>query len=296
MGWEILIYYALLGFVLILFRKSSDKKIIKWAVWLALVPTILTSLFIGLIWLGSLYPEAKSAIDTEMQRGIEELRQLVVKVRTIYSTGTYSETINARLEEYQTFLPTILFFYPVVLGMFLIGFLAARKGIITNFTNHLQFFRKLFWWGLVIGLIASSLYAIGFRHTITSIPNGWSLLTTSMHAFGGVSLGLCYVSGIVLLIAAGKGEKLKIYLAPVGRMALTNYLSHSIICFFLFYSFGLGLFGKVEVWQGIILTIGIFFLQIIFSGWWLKHFQYGPFEWLWRSLTYWKVQPFRRMQ
>jgi uncharacterized protein len=117
-----------------------------------------------------------------------------------------------------------------------------------------------------------------------------------MHAFGGVSLGLCYVSGIVLLIAAGKGEKLKIYLAPVGRMALTNYLSHSIICFLLFYSFGLGLFGKVEVWQGIILTIVIFCLQIMFSGWWLKHFQYGPFEWLWRSLTYWKVQPFRRMQ
>jgi uncharacterized membrane protein YeiB len=89
-----------------------------------------------------------------MQQGMEELRQLVVKVRTISSTGTYSETINARLEEYQTFLPTILFFYPVVLGMFLIGFLAARKGIITNFTNHLQFFRKLFWWGLVIGIFA----------------------------------------------------------------------------------------------------------------------------------------------
>jgi uncharacterized protein len=81
---DILIYYALLGFVIILFRKSSDKKIIKWAVGLALLPTILTSLFISLIWLGSLYPEAKSAIDTEMQQGIEELRQLVVKVRTIY--------------------------------------------------------------------------------------------------------------------------------------------------------------------------------------------------------------------
>jgi uncharacterized protein len=293
---DILIFYALLGFILMLFRKSSDKKIFKWAVVLTLIPTILSSFFVILIWLVSQSPEIKSTIDTEMQRGVAELQQLVTNVSKIYATGTYSETIIARLKEYEALLPAVLFFYPVVLGMFLIGILAARRGLIANYEEHLPFFRKLLWWGLGIGIIASTIYTIAFRHTIASIPNVWSLLTSSMHAFSGVSLALCYVSGIVILFASGKAERLKMYLAPVGKMALTNYLSHSIICIFLFYSFGLGLFGKVEVWKGIILTIVIFSLQIIFSRWWLRHFYFGPFEWLWRTLTYLKVQPFRRMQ
>lgn len=82
-------------------------------------------------------------------------------------------------------------------------------------------------------------------------------------------------------------------LAPVGRMALTNYLMHSIIAAVLFHSYGFGLFGQIELWQGVLIACVIFALQIPFSAFWLKRFRFGPFEWLWRSLTYLKIQPFR---
>ncbi|MBA7557393.1 hypothetical protein ES705_50148 [subsurface metagenome] len=291
---DILVFYALFGFILILFKNVSNRKIFKWAIWLTLVPTILISLMVTVFWLFSQIPEAKSAMAVGIQQGIDEMHQLVEQASAIYSGGTFSEIVSVRIEEYQALLPGILFFYPVVLGMFLLGVWAARKGVISNYIGNLPLFRKIFWWGLGIGIVTNTLYVIAFRHATMIIPSGWSLLATSMHTFGGVSFGLCYVSVIVLLFATRKSVGFKGLLAPVGRMALTNYLLHSIICAFLFHSYGFGLFGKVQVWQGIVLTIVIFSAQILFSRWWLNHFQFGPLEWLWRCLTYLKFQPFRR--
>lgn len=72
------------------------------------------------------------------------------------------------------------------------------------------------------------------------------------------------------------------------------YLSQSIICTLIFYGYGLGFFGKMGAAIGILLTFAIYLLQIPFSHWWMKRFQYGPAEWLWRSLTYRQRQPLRR--
>lgn len=291
---DILIFYALLGFILILFRKVSDRKIFKWAVWLTLIPTILITLLVSALWLLSQNPEAKTAIDAEMQQGVDDTHQLVEQASAIYSGGSFSEIVSVRLEEYQALLPGIPFFYPFVLGMFLIGIWAARKGVISDYIGNLPLFRNIFWWGLSIGIVTNTLFVIASLHAVMYIPNGWTLLATSMHTLGGVSFGLCYVSAIVLLVAKGKSALFNGLLAPVGRMALTNYLMQSIICAFLFHSYGFGLFGKIEVWQGLVLTIVIFLVQILFSRWWLKHFQFGPFEWLWRCLTYLKFQPLLR--
>ena len=82
-------------------------------------------------------------------------------------------------------------------------------------------------------------------------------------------------------------------LAAVGRMALSNYLLQSLICSTIFYSYGLALFGKIRPSLGLLLTTIIFLIQIPLSVWWLRRFQFGPVEWLWRSLTYWQCQPMR---
>jgi uncharacterized protein len=291
---DVLLYYALFGFILILFRKVSDKKLIKWAVVLALVPTVLMLLLTLAVSLFSLIPEAKAEIDAQFQGNIVEMNELVKRATNIYSNGSFNEIVSVRIEEYLTLLSgSVLFFCPVILAMFLVGFLVARRGIITNYMNNLQLFRKIFWWGLAIGVIASILYTVSFQYAVASVLDGWSLLASSMHTFGGISLGLCYVSGIVILFINGKARLLNDYFAPIGRMALTNYLLQSIICAVLFHSYGFGLYGKIEVWQGIVLTIIIFVLQVIFSRWWLNHFLFGPFEWIWRSLTYFKLQPMR---
>jgi uncharacterized protein len=83
-------------------------------------------------------------------------------------------------------------------------------------------------------------------------------------------------------------------LAPVGQMALTNYLSQSLICTFIFYGWGLGLVGKVGTAVVIPLTLAIFVVQIVISGAWLKRFRFGPVEWAWRSLSYGQRQSMRR--
>jgi uncharacterized protein len=130
--------------------------------------------------------------------------------------------------------------------------------------NHLHLFKKIFWWGLGVGVVTSGLYAVSYRHAVLMVPDGWSLLVSSMHTFGGISLGLCYVSGITILFINGKAGFLAKYLVPVGRMALTNYLLQSIITALLFHSYGFALFGKIELWQGIVLTVIIFVMQILF--------------------------------
>ena len=81
-------------------------------------------------------------------------------------------------------------------------------------------------------------------------------------------------------------------LARAGRMALTNYLAQSVVATFVMYHWGLGQFGTWRLQDLAALVVGIYFAQLVVSSWWLDRFRFGPLEWLWRSLTYGKLQPF----
>jgi uncharacterized protein len=111
--------------------------------------------------------------------------------------------------------------------------------------------------------------------------------------FGSVLVGLGYVGLIITIYNRGWLSWLTARLGAVGRMALTNYLLHSVILTTIFYGYGFGLFARVERFalQGLVLAVWI--LQLIVSPIWLARFRFGPAEWLWRSLTYWKRQPMR---
>jgi uncharacterized protein len=114
-----------------------------------------------------------------------------------------------------------------------------------------------------------------------------------MNYWGGLFLCLAYVAGIILLLRAGFFQRLTRWMAAMGRMAFTHYLMQSIICTTLFYGHGFGLMGKVSrTWQFLIV-----FLIAAFQAWmsvvWLKYFRFGPFEWVWRSLTYRRIQPIK---
>jgi uncharacterized protein len=290
---DVLFYYSLGGFLLILFRKSSDKKIFSWAAVFILIPLVMIA-FMTLVF--SIVPD-EIGLDKTMQLEIDKSRDFADHVAHVYATGSFSEIVSIRVKEYLNLLTGSLFsFVPVILGVFLIGFLTARRGILVNYKENQNLIEKLFWWGLFVGIVTSALYAYSYQHAVLMLPTGWSLLSGSMHTIGGLALGMCYVSGIALLFIHGKAEFFRKYLVPVGRMALTNYLMQSTITAFLFHSYGLGLYGKIEVWQGIGLALAIFVLQIMFSRWWLGRFRFGPFEWLWRSLTYKKMQSFKQIE
>lgn len=109
-----------------------------------------------------------------------------------------------------------------------------------------------------------------------------------------LNLALFYLSAFVLLFQRPAWRARLGLLAPVGRMALTNYLAQTVVAIALFYGVGLGIgprFGMVGV---CVATLAIFPLQLAASAWWLRRYRFGPLEWLWRSLTYGRMQPMRR--
>lgn len=111
------------------------------------------------------------------------------------------------------------------------------------------------------------------------------------NVFGSVIVALGHVGAVMLIIKSGAIEWLTRRLAAVGRMALTNYLTHSIVCTTLFYGYGFGLYATIPRTGLAAIVLAIWTFQLIASPIWLRHFRYGPAEWLWRSLTYWRVQP-----
>lgn len=108
-------------------------------------------------------------------------------------------------------------------------------------------------------------------------------------------MGLGHIGVVMLLYKYKVLTWLLNLMARVGQMAFTNYLSQTIICVIIFYGFGFNLFGKMQRYELYYVVGGIWLFQIIFSYFWLKYFYFGPFEWVWRSLTYWKLQPMRRV-
>lgn len=291
---DILIFYALFGFLMLLFRKTPDHNLVKWALGFILVPIILNGIIVFFVVLASFSPEAKSAMEAGFAENTQRLSAVVTKALEVYPSGSFSDIVKMRLTEYGMLLPGIVFFYPNVLAMFLLGQYAARKGYLQNPENHLPFFRRIFVRGLLIGLPLNIIYASIYSMGQMNQPSIYTLIATICSGFGGPALTLAYVSGIILLISKGHLKSFSSKLAPVGRMALTNYLMHSIIASVLYLSYGFALYGKVNIWQGILITVAIFLIQIPLSNWWLKHFRFGPFEWLWRSLTYLKLQPMKK--
>jgi uncharacterized protein len=108
-----------------------------------------------------------------------------------------------------------------------------------------------------------------------------------------VFVGLGHVGLIMIICKTGLLKQLTERLAAVGRMALTNYLMHSVVMAVIFFGFGLGLFGRVDRFALLGFVLGMWILQLIISPLWLKYFRFGPMEWLWRTLTYFKRQPMR---
>ncbi len=109
-----------------------------------------------------------------------------------------------------------------------------------------------------------------------------------------ILLVMGHASVILLVIQAGWFSGLLNRLRAVGQMAFTNYIMHSIICTLIFFGYGLNYFAELEYYKIYFIVLGIWILQLVYSAPWLKHFLYGPCEWLWRSLTYWKIQPMKR--
>ncbi len=184
---------------------------------------------------------------------------------------------------------------PKVLGMFLIGYVLGRSDFYKNLAQN----KKIVYWtiglGLLIGLPANfqlAYHMSNFEDDYFGLKiNGW--YETIAYALGVVPLALAYVGILMLVFRTKVGHKALLLISPVGKMAFSNYIMHSLIGNFVFLGAGLGYMGQVGPVCLTLFAFVVFAIQVIVSTIWLKYFQYGPVEWVWRSLTYKKKQAFR---
>lgn len=178
-----------------------------------------------------------------------------------------------------------------ILGMMLIGMGLFKLGVLSA-ERSVRFYATMAAAGYGIGLplgiyLAQARIADDFALT-ESLWLSW--MTGDVRR---LSVALAHVAAIMLVCKSGMVPRLTSRLAAVGRMAFTNYVVHTLVCIFVFYGFGLGLFGKLERAELYWIVAGIWAFQLIASPIWLRHFRFGPLEWGWRSLAYGRRQPMR---
>ncbi len=293
---DILILYALLGFLLVLFRKARPRTLLIWSVILIAIPIVFNAAITGLVSLANSIPEAAPQIEQSFAEVEASFVTDLQRAYQVYANGNFAEITAQRASDY--FIMGLAGFAVMgfnVMAMFLLGVYFGKREIFKNLETNRGLFRSLLAWGLVVGLGGNLLYATLVMPISRVYQTGTLLLATTAQAVGAPLLMLGYVSALCLLaLNPVWGKRISVF-APVGQMALTNYLTQSLVCTLIFYGYGLGLFGQVGHAAGIGLTIVLYLIQIPISHWWMKRFQYGPAEWLWRSLTYGKFQPMKRL-
>jgi uncharacterized protein len=200
--------------------------------------------------------------------------------------------------QFQTrFLPMIVW---DSLALMLLGLALYRWGFLSGNWPALDYWKVLaIGYGIGLPLVCYSFYD-DYLHKpnlettlsrMEAVPIEWVSL---IYPFQRILLVMAHVSAIILLYRSRYVRPLFRRLEAIGQMALTNYIMHSLICTFVFFGYGLNYYAELQFYQIYFVVLAIWALQLIVSPLWLRHFLYGPLEWVWRSLTYWHLQPFRR--
>ncbi len=283
---DILYSYALCGLVLWLFRAAPPWLLIGLGVAAVSVAWLL-EVFLGISLANGWIPVEEVAADWAPPREVVEAEIAAYR-------GSWLDQMGHRVKA-ALFFETFIFLIGIawrVGGTMLIGMALGKLGVFSAARS------RRFYWGLVAiaALVGIPAVMYGVHRNVEA---GWSLKYSfffgpQFNYWGSILVALGWV-GLVMLVC--KSDSLRPFTRPfaaVGRMALSNYLMQTVLCTFIFYGHGLGQFGMFERWQQLLVVIMIWILQLVVSPIWLRHFWFGPAEWLWRSLTYMELQPMRR--
>ena len=208
--------------------------------------------------------------------------------------GSYGDAVSGQLPGSYAFqwigLPGGLFFD--MIPFMLIGMALLKLGVLGGQAPARTYLLMMLG-GYAVG-IPLGLYELDLMVTGNFSPLAF-IQSNETYQFSRLAMVIGHLGLVLSLIKAGVARPLQRALAAVGQMALSNYLTQTLICTVLFYSFGfgLGLFGKLERHELYFVVFAIWAAQLVWSPLWLSQFRFGPFEWLWRSLTYWQRQPMR---
>ena len=271
---DILVTYALLGFALIPFLRKDDRAVLRWAAAMCLAP-------IAFYVLGALALAVAGA--QPPPRG-GDLPPVLATAREAFARGSYADVLmgNVVFTLANAARRVGLMFFPRMFGMFLIGLWIGRR-LLSDLDAHRPLLRRVMAWGFAIGLPLT--FAAHWLAASARLPVWAVVLVEGVATSIAVpALALGYAAGLCLLFRAS--STLTALIAPVGRMALTNYILHSVAGVVIFYGIGFGLFGRVALVPALGIAVTFFLVQIVTSRLWLSRFTFGPAEWLWRNFTY----------
>ncbi len=223
-----------------------------------------------------------------------ELFEFMADEERIFREGTWAEQVRHRAVSYlAVVMPLRLVFLSWrVLALFILGMYFVKRALFLERDRNLGHYRTIVFSGLVLGLLLELTGGAAQQLSAEYAAAIWVFLIG--FNVGIPALSLSYAGAVVLACARNAGSGVVRWLAALGRTALTNYVGQSVICGFIFYSYGLGLFGRLSGVEALLLAVPILAGQLVLSVVWLQFFRFGPLEWAWRSLSYWQVQPMRR--
>jgi uncharacterized protein len=213
----------------------------------------------------------------------------IAEATRAYGDGGFLDVLAFRVREIPAFFPLHVLIFPRTIALFLFGVLAWRSGILQRASEHKSLLFSIAMGGVLFG---GALTVVAQERDLFGWPSlGRAHEVMVERRLGGVVLAAGYAASIVGLASVPAGQRMLAWAAPVGRMALTNYLGQSLILGWIFYGYGFGLFGKLSVSTAFTIGVVVYAMQAAISAWWLGRYRYGPVEWLWRSLMYGSWQP-----
>ncbi|MBN2499394.1 MAG: DUF418 domain-containing protein, partial [Anaerolineales bacterium] len=355
---DILAMYAIYGFLLLAFRKRSERFIL-----------ISMLVFLAYPLLRSL-PIPPAEAFNEWYQHITAFLHFGDTAQDVLKTGTYWEVTRLRFEEFVGRQSLLGYAIGNIFAMFLFGLYVGKRRIFENVSQYFGLLRKVMWIGLAVGVVFNAGFTMA-QLDPTFFGSEFRLFAyTASYTIGAPFMMLFYVSGLTLLLHPESGygkfanfvrtrkpffQRLLWVWVPlagaltyaytrfkastgasrpglvhgalalvivfdvlvillfftlvfadkfawrnrlfslrfVGRMALTNYLSQSVVCTLIFYGYGLGLYGELGPAVGLAFSAALYMTQLFLSEWWLLRYQFGPVEYVWRTLTYGRRQPLR---
>ena len=275
---DILMLYALLGMTMPWFARRTDRELLRGTLFLLVIPTALYAVAYGVVMLAGAPPAtapSAAALPPEILAIFEAMGRGGLKDALL---GNVVQLVGRWMDLFITVR------FPKVLGMFVLGLWCVRTGIALAPEAHRPTLVKWMLLGWGIGLPANVIGAWVFEHATYLPPSAIGLAGVAAQGIGVPLLGVGYAATVTLLVVDGR--RIMNVFAPVGRMALTNYLMHSFVCTALSYGWGLSLWWTMGTSTALAIAAVIFIAQIPLSALWLSRFRFGPAEWIWRRLTY----------
>jgi uncharacterized protein len=276
--------YALTAFFLLAFVRASDRTRLIFAAVLTIVPAALYAIPQVAPWFqGLLFDRPRGAYIDDYAVAARSGDRIAIMHAHVMLALLWS------------FGGGVAWYLPWLLGRFLLGFIAgARHWFDHDGADHLALFRKMLVVGAIGTACGTALEVVEilrvFKPGAHGLPIGMATaVVTQLTLLAQVAM---YIAIIVLLMQRPGWRRLLLVIAPVGRMPLTTYLMQSLICTSLFYGWGLG-WSTPPPALSVGLGLAIFAVQIAIAHLWLRWFRFGPAEWLWRTIVYWRLQPMR---